>query len=112
MLISSFLLPLLLTLIIEILAALVLGYRSKFVLLSIVLVNLITNPLLNYVLWLNSFYHLFEINIISLIVLESVIVLVEGILLTFAIRLKFKSLLFLSFIMNLVSFTIGILFLR
>lgn len=102
--------PLLLTLLIEISVALIFGYRNKFVLLSIILVNLITNPLLNYILWLNNSVGFFYITVINLILFEIAVVIVEWLLLVFALRKNYKSLLLLSFTMNFVSFIMGLVF--
>jgi hypothetical protein len=108
MLTSSFLFPLLLSLAIEVSIALIFGYRSKLVLLGVVLVNLVTNPLLNYFLWLNAFFGFFTTAIINLVLLEILVVLVEWVLLTLALRQGYKSLLFLSAVMNFVSFITGL----
>ncbi len=109
MLVNSFLFPLLLTLIIELFIASIFSYKSKFLLLGIILVNLITNPLLNYFLWLNTFLGFFTITVISLVLLEILVVLIEWILLTLALRQNFKSLLFLSVVINFTSFIVGLI---
>src|SRR3989338_4957376 len=106
MLTSSYLLTLLLTVAIEILVVSVFGYRNKFILLSIIFVNLITNPLLNYILWLNTSLGFFTTIITNLILLEILVVIAEWILLVFALRRSFKSLLLLSITMNLVSLSV------
>jgi len=108
MLTSNYLLTLLLTLVIEVLVALVFGYRNKFALLSIIFVNLITNPLLNYILWLNTSSAFFTTIITNLILLEILVVLAEWLLLVFALRRSFKPLLLLSSAMNFVSFSVGL----
>jgi len=108
MLTSSYLVTLLLTLIIEILVAFVFGYRNKFVLLSIIFVNLITNPLLNCILWLNTSLGFFTTITTNLILLEILVVIAEWLLLVFALRQSFKSLLLLSLTMNFVSFSVGL----
>jgi len=94
----------------EILVAVALGYKNKLFLLSIVLVNLITNPLLNYLLWVNTSEHFLKIKIINLFLLEGLVVLAEWFLLAFVWRKKFKKILFLSLMMNLVSAGAGIIF--
>lgn len=112
MLTISYLTTLLLTLILEIVVVLVawlFGYRKKYILLSVILVNLITNPLLNYILWLNnSSYNFFTVTLPNLILLEILVVFVEWLLLVFAIRRNFVFLFILSLIANAISFITGL----
>jgi len=98
------------TLGLEILVAVALGYKNKLFLLSVVLVNLMTNPLLNYVLWVNTAGHFLKIKIINLFLLEILVVLAEWFLLAFIWQKKIKKLLFLSLLMNLISAGTGIIF--
>jgi len=112
MLNSDYLLILLLTQATEIGVAQALGNRDKYLFFSIFFVNLVTNPVLNYILWLNSSFSFFATTIANLILLEILIIVIEGFLLAFALRRNFGSQLPLSAVMNVASFLVGILLLR
>jgi hypothetical protein len=108
MLISPYLVALLLTILIEVLVALIFGFRSKKEILSVILVNLITEPLLNYFLLINSLFSLVAVNIQFLLLLETIVILTEWRLLVYTLQRNSKRLLVLSLIMNLTSFAIGL----
>ena len=108
MLISSYLAALLLTILIEVLVALIFGYKRKKEILSVILVNLITQPLLNYFLLIDSYFSLDAVNIQFILLLEIMVILVEWQLLVWTLQRKLKSLFVLSIVMNLASLTIGL----
>ena len=106
---SKLILALILTIILEVLIAISFNYRKKSELLTIVLINVITNPLLNYLLLVNSYFNLVSMNIFILIFLEVIVVIVEWMLLRYALRQNPKKLLILSVVMNATSFLVGLL---
>jgi hypothetical protein len=108
MLISSYLAALLVTILIEVLVALIFGYERKREMLSVIFVNLITQPVLNYFLVINSYFSLVAVNIQLILLLEIIVILVEWQLLVYALQRKPKSLLVLSVVMNLASLTVGL----
>ena len=105
----AFFIALILTISIEVPIGLFFGLRKKTEISAIILVNVITNPLLNYLIYITRVFTTFNINIVEIILLELVVVLVEWRLLLFSLRLNQKKLLILSFFMNLFSFLMGIL---
>ena len=106
------LLALLLTIAVELLVAFFLGFRKKEELYAIIAINLITNPVLNFLIQLN-----YQLNIISssfelIIVLEVIVVIVEFLLLFFMLRQDKKKLFIVSLLINLASFLFGLLILK
>lgn len=97
----------LLNLFIELVVAGIIGYRQIKELLSVVAVNMLTHPVLTVlVMWLAS---IGLYNFWLLVVMEIVVVLIEWQVLQFALRKRDKALLLLAFVMNAVSFGIGLL---
>lgn len=103
------LLALLLTEIVEIAVALVLGYRRAREIIAVILVNLVTNPALNYLLFLNDSFGVIRQRLPLILFLELGVVLVEWALLVFTLRRNKTSLLVLSFTMNTCSYLTGVL---
>ena len=103
------LLALLLTEIVEIAVALVLGYRRPREIVAVFLINLVTNPGLNYLLFLNDYFGVFRHRFLLILFLEAAVILVEWALLVFALRGKKLSLFVLSFTMNVCSYLTGVL---
>lgn len=105
---THFALVLLMTIIIECGTAFLLGYRDKFVLISIILINVITNPAINVIVMLMVYLQIG--SIISFIVypLEVIVVLVEWQLLKYATHNTIKNPLRLAIIMNAVSYAVGV----
>ena len=93
--------PIYITIVIELLVAIALGYRKKNELLAVVAINLITNPISNA---LEVFIH---ISFIGLLVLEVFIVLWEWRMLVWTLGIDSKKLLTLSIATNLSSFVVG-----
>ena len=102
---------LLLTLAVELAVAWLLGLRSRTQLLSIVLINVVTNPLLNYLLLVNGYFHLVVQTRALTVCLEAGVVLAEWALLVWALRLKTTKMLALSVVMNASSYFAGLLIL-
>ena len=109
---NSFLLPLVLTIVTEVIVAYVFGFRKKTEIITIIFINLLTNPILNYLLLVNGYFSFFEINPTLILFLELAVVLAEWRLLIFALQKSPKQLLILSLAMNLCSYIIGALLLR
>ena len=103
------LLALLLTEIVEIAVALFLGYRRPREITAVFLVNLVTNPSLNYLLFLNDYFGIIRYRWPLILFSEVAVVLVEWALLVFALRGNKKSLFVLSFTMNICSYLTGVL---
>ncbi len=110
MVIISFLTALVLTILIEETVTFFLGYRSKSTFLVVSLVNVITNPIANYLVMTNNIFNIIKPDISLVLVLEVLIVYIEWKILEYALPNQEKhSYLFLSIIMNLASFLSGIL---
>jgi len=107
--IRDVLLALLLTEIVEIAVALFLGYRRPRAIIAVILVNLVTNPSLNYLLFLNEYFGIIRYRFPLIFFSELAVVLVEWALLAFALRGNKKSLFVLSFAMNTCSYLTGVL---
>lgn len=105
----SALIALIVTILVELTVAVLFGYRKKPEVETVVLINLITNPLLNYFLYVINYFGIIIINSMELIFLEIIIVLVEWLLLRFALRQDPKKLLILSLAINLGSYLVGVL---
>jgi hypothetical protein len=101
------LLALLLTEIVEIAVALVLGYRRPREIVAVFLINLLTNPSLNYLLYLNDHFGFIRNRFPLILILEVAVVLIEWALLVFALRGNKKSLFVLSLAMNTCSYLTG-----
>jgi hypothetical protein len=109
MLLNNFLLPLLLTITIEGILAFALGYRGKVFFAVLVLVNIMTNPVLNYSLVLLYMFKLQQFRPVVLLLLEVLVVIAEWKLFRFALPKDAKALLVLSVGINLGSFLFGLL---
>jgi hypothetical protein len=109
---APIIIALVLTLIIESVAGFILGLRDKKSVLAVVGINLITNPLLNFAILVFPFLRwsvglwgaIIEIEFI----LEAIVVIVEGCLLSFALKKPLPKMLLFSLIMNAVSFALGL----
>lgn len=107
-LINSFFTNLFLTLLIELFVVFLLGYREKPFFIFVVLINIITNPLINYLILVNYRFNIFSSPHLILF-LEMVVVLLEWLLLIYSLNSKkYKKLFLLSLIMNFSSFAVGI----
>ena len=98
---------LLFTIIIECVAALIIGLRQKRDFINVVLVNCITNPIVVTVpLYFNIKYGIFERRL-SLLILEILTVIVEGLIYKKVLAYKKINPIFISLILNLNSYFIG-----
>ncbi|MFH1182334.1 MAG: hypothetical protein V1702_05220 [Candidatus Woesearchaeota archaeon] len=84
------------------------GYKENKYLLTIIMINCITNPLLNYFLLILSFAK-FNINLPLVGILEMVVILAEWGLLVHVFHKPRDKLFMLSLVTNLVSFIAGLL---
>ena len=107
--IKLFALALVLTIVIEVGIAWVLGLRHKTGMMTVILINVITNPFLNYLILINGYFHLVQQYGLLIIILEICVVFVEWWLLWFVLRQKTKRMLPLSILMNGASFLTGLL---
>ena len=107
--IRDVLLALLLTEIVEIAVAVFLGYRRPREIIAVFLVNLVTNPSLNYLLFLNEYFSIIRQRLPLILFSEVAVVLIEWALLVFALRGNKKPLFVLSFAMNTCSYLTGVL---
>jgi len=105
--ISSYLLALFLTIVIELAVAFFFGFRKKLEIIAIIFVNLFTNPTLNYLILVNGNFSFFKINSLIIVLLEIMVVLIEWKLLAFALPEKSKKILTLSLVMNFCSYVVG-----
>ena len=102
------LISLTITLVIEVGFAFILKYRGKD-LLNVLLVNILTNPLLNSIVVAINYYYGLEARNISLYILEILVVLIEGFIYhKYLERRKINGFL-LSLILNITSYGLGLL---
>ena len=100
------LISLITTIVIEIIIAFILGYRKKD-LVNVLLVNVLTNPLLNSIIVAINYYYGLRYRNIALIILEILVVIIEGyIYQKYLYKRKLNGYL-LSLILNLASFLLG-----
>lgn len=103
-----FLVPMALTVVLEVLTAFLLGIRRPKQLLLVVLVNVLTNPLLH--LFAGLLYRVLPMSVIHVLiyaVLEPLVILTEGRI--YEMGLEVSHPYRVSFIMNLVTITGGLL---
>lgn len=105
MILENFIKVLFLTEIIEACTAYLLGYRGKRFYIVLILINILTNPLLNFILIVLYYFHI-ESFIITPI-LEVFVVIGEWKLFEYALGKSKRSYLLLSIIINLSSYLIG-----
>ena len=99
---------LLCTLLIEISVAFILKYRGKD-LINVLLVNILTNPLLNSLVIAINYYWGLKARNISLYILEILVVLIEGFIYYKYLDRKKINGFILSLILNISSYGLGIL---
>jgi hypothetical protein len=100
---------LVLTMAVEVIIAWFWGIRGKAGLAAVLLINLITNPALNFLILLNSYLGIINHTAIFTLRLEILVVLIEWKLLVYALRLNNKKALALSLGMNAASYLAGLL---
>ena len=102
------LISLTITIIIEVGISLVLGYRKRDI-INILLVNILTNPLLNSVIVAINYYYGLKARNISLIILEILVVLCEGFIYQKYLQKRKINGYLLSLILNISSYGLGLL---
>ena len=102
-LIKSFIL----TLIIEYIIIKLIFIKKK-VFVPVVLVNVLTNPLVVYVYSIMSVYS-FEYKDIILIILELLVVIVEGFVYKYLLEINLKKAIIISFVSNAIAYLTGVL---
>ncbi len=105
---SNYVIALILSIVIEISVTYLMGYKEKKYLLTIAMINCITNPILNYFLLVLT-YARFNINLPLVGLLEMVVILAEWGLLIHVFHKPRDKFLILSAVTNLVSFVAGLL---
>lgn len=105
----NYFIALVLTEIIELAVAFIMGFQDKFSLLAVVVINLITHSILHLILYAGSFYSLMPINYGTITILEIIVVLAEWGLLVYALDGDRKKLFYLALAMNTASYLTGIL---
>ena len=98
---------LLLTIIIELIIALILGVRDKKDIINIILVNVITNPIVVMSQTLLYIKFGYNIEMIGIAILEVLVVLVEGLIYKKVLNYKKINPILLSLILNALSLLIG-----
>ena len=106
-LISSLIKSFALTLIIEYIIIKLIFIKKK-VFVPVVLVNVLTNPLVVYVYSIMSVYS-FEYKDIILIILELLVVIVEGFIYKYLLEINLKKAIIISFVSNTIAYLSGIL---
>lgn len=106
--ISNFIVPLSITLFIECITAFLAGYREKRFILVLILVNVITNPVINYIMLVVSMLGGNKGYYTVLMILESAAVLSEWKLLDYTFPGRSRSFLILSVVMNSASYLAGL----
>lgn len=102
----------LVTIIIEVIVVLIMGYRKKNFLYVVTLGNVITNPALNTLIIISYFFRGSYISSYMLIMLELLVIYVEFKLLYYVFKNKYSKdkLIKVAFVINGVSFIIGYIF--
>lgn len=97
------------TLVIEIVFALILGVRKKGDVLTVALVNFMTNPLVVSLGFLSGFFFGTKVRIICMIFLELFAFTSEAVVYKYALRCKKLNPFLLSLLLNAASYLIGLL---
>jgi len=104
------LIPLILTLLIELTISFFIGVRNKSDFINIFIINCITNPIINYLLIVVMFFIKNNTFYIFLIVFELLVVYFEYLYYKRKLLFNKINLLLLSFILNLLSFLPSLFF--
>jgi hypothetical protein len=108
-LVNKLFFPLLLTIVIEVAVAALLGYRKKTTVMAIIYINIVTNLSLNSLILADFVFSWQIINVYAVILLEIIIVVIEWRLLVFALHQKSRQMFYLSLAMNSASFIVGLI---
>ena len=96
------------TLVIETTLAFILKYRGKD-LLNVMLVNILTNPLLNSIIVAINYYYGLTARNITLYILEVLVVIIEGFIYHKNLERRRINGFILSLILNIASYGLGLL---
>jgi len=107
--IENFAVALVLTIFAEWFIVYLFGFRDKKTFLAVMLVNLITNPLMNFFISFLQGLNLFAFNFFSLLIIELAVVVVEWQMLVYSLIGDSKKFLFVSLAMNMFSFSCGLI---
>jgi hypothetical protein len=98
----------LLAIVVETVVAVVLGYRKRMEIASVVCVNIFSWPLVNYLIWLTASLQSAPVGMPGILLFELGVVIVEWLLLCYALPRRARGRLFLlSLAMNAVSYLAG-----
>ncbi len=108
-LLQSIIVPLVLTIVVELLISKIIQSKLECLWASIIAINLATNPAINIItIFLNPLRELFILEL----GLEILVIFIEAGILYIIYKQEFKKQLLLSFIINLVSYLIGLIIFR
>lgn len=110
MILIYFLKALLITEIVEIVVAYLMGYRGKYFFTILVLTNMLTNPVLNYTLTVLIYLDILNFHSFVIIIFEIIVVWVEFRIFIYTIQRDKKDLFLLSLAINSASYLVGLLF--
>ena len=105
---SNYVVALVLSILIEVSVAYLMGYRESKYLVTIAMINCITNPILNYFILILAFVKFYP-NYLFIGLLEAIVILAEWGLLVHVFHKPRDKLLMLALATNAVSFVVGIL---
>lgn len=100
---------LILTIIIEVVVAIIIGIRTKKDIFNVILVNMITNPIVNIVPIALNVYVSLKARNISIYILEVLVLFTEGLIYKKVLDYKKLNYFLISLILNLASYGTGII---
>lgn len=106
---DNFLFALFITIAIEVVVAFSLGFKKEREIAMVILVNIITNPALNYFFLVNRYFNFLNDNLALTMTMEFLVVLIEWGILVYVLGGDYKKLFQLSFLMNFCSYMFGVL---
>lgn len=98
---------LIITIVLEVIIAIVIGIKNKKDILNVVLVNAITNPFVTIVPLLINLKFGYVYRNIAFYILEILVVFIEGFIYKRVLKFKKLNYLVISLILNIASFGIG-----
>lgn len=96
------------TILIELVMALLMKYASKKVLLTVLLMNVITHPLL--ILLLSAAYHFTTLALWMILLGELIVILAEWRILVYSLEQEISHPLLMAILLNLASYLAGFVF--
>ena len=108
MILVNFLLALLITEVVEVAVAYLMGYRGKYFFTILILINILTNPLLNYILTVLNYFNILGSHGFVIIILEILVILAEFRIFVYAIPVNKNVLFLLSLAINTSSYLTGL----